>query len=163
MNSAQGGKANEANDWLSQMDGSGLLKPNAWIVDVDGTLALNTHRNPYAWREAGDDVPNLAVVTASQALAAHPSVAAIIVISGREERARDITAHWLESEGVPFDLLLMRPNGDFRSDETVKEELFRRHVEPSYFVLGVMDDRDRVVRMWRRLGLVCFQVAEGSF
>jgi hypothetical protein len=133
------------------------------MVDVDGTLALNTHRNPYDWRAAGDDTPNLAVVTASQALAAHPSVAAIIVISGREERAREITASWLQSEGIPFDLLLMRSNGDSRSDETVKEELFRRHVEPKYSVLGVLDDRDRVVKMWRRLGLVCFQVADGAF
>jgi hypothetical protein len=132
------------------------------MVDVDGTLALNTHRNPYDWRASGDDPPNLAVVTASQALAAHPNIAAIIVISGREERARDITASWLQSEGVPCDLLLMRADGDYRSDDIVKEELFRRHVEP-HFVLGVLDDRDRVVQMWRRLGLVCFQVADGSF
>ena len=140
-----------------------VSRPTAWMVDVDGTLALIANRNPYDWRAAGDDPPNLAVVTASQALAAHPSVAAIIVISGREERARDITANWLQSEGIPCDLLLMRSNGDYRSDEIVKEELFRRHVEPSYFVAGVLDDRDRVVQMWRRLGLVCFQVAEGTF
>lgn len=140
-----------------------VSRPNAWMVDVDGTLALNVHRDPYDWRAAGDDVPNLAVVTASQALAAHPSVAAIIVISGREERARDITAKWLKSKGVHHDLLLMRSNGDSRPDEVVKEELFRRHVELSYSVVGVLDDRDRVVRMWRRIGLVCFQVADGSF
>jgi hypothetical protein len=133
------------------------------MVDVDGTLALNTHRNPYDWRAAGDDVPNLAAVTASQALATHPSIAAIIVISGREERARAVTAKWLKSKGVPYDLLLMRSNGDSRPDEVVKEELFRRHIEPSYHVIGVLDDRDRVVRMWRRLGLACFQVADGAF
>jgi altronate dehydratase len=145
------------------MGNAEVSRPLAWMVDVDGTLALNTGRNPYDWLAAGDDQPNLAVVTASQALAAHPNVAAIIVISGREERARDITADWLKAAGVPFDLLLMRSSGDYRSDETVKEELFRRHVEPSYSVIGVLDDRDRVVQMWRRLGLVCFQVADGSF
>ncbi|MBX7135372.1 MAG: hypothetical protein K1X67_22100 [Fimbriimonadaceae bacterium] len=145
------------------MRNESVSRPNAWMVDVDGTLALNVHRDPYDWRAAADDAPNLAVVTASQALAAHPSVAAIIVISGREERARDITAKWLKSKGVHHDLLLMRPNGDSRPDEVVKEELFRRHVESSYSVVGVLDDRDRVVRMWRRIGLVCFQVADGSF
>ena len=112
------------------MSNDAIFRPTAWMVDVDGTLALNTHRNPYDWRSAGDDVPNLAAVTASQALAKHPSIAAIIVISGREERARDITAAWLESEGVPYDLLLMRSNGDTRPDEVIKEELFRRHIEP---------------------------------
>lgn len=140
-----------------------VARPTAWMVDLDGTLALNTHRNPYDWRAAGDDSPNFAVVTVSQALATHPSVTAIIVISGREERARDVSITWLKSKGVPFDVLLMRSNGDSRPDEAVKEELFRRHVEPFYCVIGVLDDRDRVVQMWRRLGLTCFQVADGSF
>ena len=30
-------------------------------------------------------------------------------------------------------------------------------------VLGVFEDRDRVVKMWRDLGITCFQVAEGDF
>jgi hypothetical protein len=117
---------------------------------------------PVRLAQGHEDIPNLAVVIASQALAAHPSVSSII-ISGREERARDITVRWLCSAGVPFDLLLMRPDGDSRSEETVKEELYRRCVEPNYSVIGILDDRDRVVQMWRRLGLARFQVAEGSF
>jgi hypothetical protein len=57
----------------------------------------------------------------------------------------------------------MRSNGDYRSDEIVKEELFRARIQPRYSVGGVIDDRNRVVKMWRRIGLVCFQVAEGEF
>ena len=30
-------------------------------------------------------------------------------------------------------------------------------------VVGVFDDRQQVVRMWRALGLTVFQVAEGDF
>jgi hypothetical protein len=30
-------------------------------------------------------------------------------------------------------------------------------------VVGVLDDRNRVVRMWRGLGLLCCQVAPGAF
>ncbi|WP_457852111.1 phosphatase domain-containing protein [Mycolicibacterium conceptionense] len=36
-------------------------------------------------------------------------------------------------------------------------------MSPRYTVAGIFDDRNRVVDMWRRLGLACFQVAEGDF
>lgn len=29
-----------------------MTLPTAWIVDVDGTLALHAHRNPYSWKDA---------------------------------------------------------------------------------------------------------------
>lgn len=140
-----------------------MARPIAWLVDVDGTLALHPHRNPYDWRKADADLPNMPVVTAVQALAAHSSVSAIIAISGRHEQARELTTRWLETQAVPYTELLMRPDGDDRADEVIKEELFRTRIQPRYFTAGVIDDRDRVVKMWRRLGLVCFQVAEGDF
>lgn len=137
--------------------------PVAWLVDVDGTLAIRQERNPYDWRGAEADLPNTAVITAVQALAAHPDVSAILVISGRHEGARALTMRWLSSNGVPFTDLFMRSGNDNRSDDIVKEEIFRTRIEPNYQVAGIIDDRDRVVKMWRRLGLVCFQVAEGDF
>lgn len=142
---------------------SDLAKGSAWMVDVDGTLALRGGRSPYDWRSVGDDLPNSPVVTTVQALAAHSEISAIIVISGRHEQARQLTLSWLDRHSIPHDELFMRADGDFRPDEVVKQELFEEMVEPYYRVLGVLDDRDRVVKMWRRLGLVCFQVAEGSF
>jgi hypothetical protein len=30
-------------------------------------------------------------------------------------------------------------------------------------VVAVFDDRDKVVKMWRKNGIPCFQVAEGNF
>ena len=141
-----------------------MVLPVAWIVDIDGTLALHSHhRDPYEWRSADKDLPNIPVVVAVQALAMHSSVAAIIAVSGRHEKARQLTMRWLEDHEVPFARLLMRADGDNRSDEIVKEELFRTQIEPCYTIGGVIDDRARVVAMWRRLGLVCFQVAEGNF
>jgi hypothetical protein len=140
-----------------------MTLPPAWIVDVDGTLALHCGRSPYDWRRARTDEPNRPVVVAVQALAAHPEVSAIIAISGREERAREITASWLAEFGVPCRELLMRADGDYRPDDVVKEEIFRQKIQHRYSVVGVIDDRDSVVQMWRRIGLVCFQVADGKF
>jgi len=30
-------------------------------------------------------------------------------------------------------------------------------------LVAVFDDRDRVVKMWRDVGVTCFQVADGEF
>jgi hypothetical protein len=57
----------------------------------------------------------------------------------------------------------MRRSGDNRCDSIVKEEIYREHIEGKYNVLAVFDDRDRVVDMWRRLGLLCLQVYYGDF
>lgn len=140
-----------------------MTLPTAWLVDVDGTLALCPHRNPYDWRRADDDMPNEPVVMTVQALAAHPNVAAIVAISGRPEQARHLTARWLNDHNIPCDELLLRADSDTRPDEVVKAELFRTRVATRFSVVGVIDDRDKVVTMWRRLGLVCFQVNDGDF
>ena len=60
--------------------------------------------------------------------------------------------------------MLMRAEGDFRPDEQVKRELYETRVLPAFgHATYVLDDRDKVVRMWRSLGLTVLQVADGNF
>lgn len=59
--------------------------------------------------------------------------------------------------------LHMREEGDMRQDSVVKEEIYRKEIEPRFNVHLVLDDRNQVVDMWRKLGLPCWQVAEGNF
>ncbi len=61
------------------------------------------------------------------------------------------------------DRIFFRRAGDFRADDEVKREIWKEHIQPHYRVLFVVDDRDRVVRMWREEGLVCLQCAPGDF
>ena len=138
-------------------------RPTAVLVDLDGTLATRvTDRSPYDWQRVGEDAPVAAVVAAVRALhaAGHP----IIVLSGRDEECRRQTESWLTHHlDVPYEHLLMRRARDNRRDDVVKRELYERFVRKRYDILFVLDDRNQVVRMWRRLGLVCFQVADGDF
>jgi predicted kinase len=138
--------------------------PVAWLVDVDGTLALMGTtagaRNPFEWHRVGEDAPNPAVVDLVRAL--HAS-AAIVVMSGRDESCRALTEQWLARHQVPYDGLFLRPAGDSRKDAIVKRELFDRHVADRWAVRGVIDDRRQVVEMWRAMGLMCAQVAPGDF
>jgi len=138
--------------------------PGAWLVDVDGTLALMGTaagaRGPFEWHRVGEDAPNPAVVDLVRALAA---TAAIVVMSGRDETCRAQTEDWLARHEVPYQALLMRRAGDSRKDSIVKRELFDREVAARWAVRGVIDDRRQVVEMWRAIGLMCAQVAPGDF
>lgn len=139
----------------------------AWLCDIDGTLALRGDRSPYDWAKVGLDSPNKPVITVARALAARSS---LIFMSGRMEQCREQTRMWLHTFTCDRSLcmckspLLMRKDGDSRPDQIVKRELFERRIKGIYEVEGVLDDRDRVVRMWREeLGLTCLQVAPGNF
>lgn len=65
-------------------------------------------------------------------------------------------------DGVGFNLL-MRNKRDFRPDEVIKKEIFEKEIDPKYNVICVFDDRDKVVKMWRDLGILCNQVYYGDF
>lgn len=137
--------------------------PPAWLVDIDGTLAHMGDRSPYQWHRVGEDTVSPAVEAAVRAFAAAPDGFAIVLLSGRDGICRPETEEWLARHDIPYDELYMRAPGDNRKDSIVKAELFDAHTRHRYRVVAVLDDRDQVVRMWRRMGLVCFQVAEGDF
>jgi predicted kinase len=136
--------------------------PPAVLVDIDGTVALINGRDPYDMRRVGEDIPNHAVIAAVRAM--HAAGHAIVFCTGRNEWCRDETEAWLDLHvGVPYEGLFMRADGDSRRDAIVKEEIFERRIRDRWRVVGVFDDRQAVVRMWRALGLTVFQVAEGDF
>lgn len=136
--------------------------PWAIIVDIDGTLAHMNGRSPYdPTRYLEDSVDEVVRDLALSAMNHHDY--RVIVCSGRDDTYRDVTEQWLRQHGIPFDELHMRPADDRRHDEIVKEQIFHDRIESRYNVRYVLDDRDRVVAMWRRLGLKVLQVAPGDF
>lgn len=135
--------------------------PPAIIVDIDGTLAKMNGRSPYEWMRVGEDEPVKAVIDAVRSAAYN---SAIIVMSGRDASCREITQKWLKQHlGVPYFDLFMRAEGDNRKDDLVKYELFNEHIRDKYHVKYILDDRDQVIAMWRKLGLAAFQVDYGAF
>lgn len=139
-----------------------MSRSSAVLVDVDGTIALAGERNPYDESTVSADLPNADIIAIVRAL--HRDGHHLVVISGRTEAARADTTAWIERHlGVPVDALYLRPVGDRRPDIVVKKEIYRRHIERTHRVLCVLEDRSRVVEMWRDLGLTCLQVAPGDF
>lgn len=130
------------------------------IVDIDGTLAHNSGgRDWYEYHRVGEDTVHGHVKSIVKRYTDMP----IIIVSGRYDNCKDITEKWLQDNDIPFSHIYMRKTGDNRCDTVVKQELFEKHIEPYYNVLFVLDDRDRVVKMWRELGIPCLQVAPGDF
>lgn len=145
----------------------GLRK--AVIVDIDGTVALSLHRNPFDTSRYHTDVPNRPIVAMVREFARQGF--AILFTSGRDATFLDVTTKWL-FDNVLNDLslpggmrvsVLMRLAGDRREDSIVKQELYENYIKGRFNVFAVLDDRNRVVDMWRRNGLTCLQVADGDF
>jgi predicted kinase len=136
--------------------------PPVVLVDIDGTVALMSGRSPFDMTRVGEDAPNPAVIAAVRAM--HAAGHGIVFCSGRDDSCRAETQAWLDLYvGVPYEALFMRAEGDSRKDAIVKREIFDREIRDRWRVVGVFDDRQQVVRMWRALGLTVFQVAEGDF
>ncbi|MEU2261539.1 AAA family ATPase [Streptomyces sp. NPDC019645] len=136
--------------------------PAAVMCDIDGTLALRGDRGPYDFTRCEEDLLNVSVRDALGAFR-RADGDVIVLLSGRGEEHRERTEAWLERHDVPYDELWMRAAGDPRRDDVVKAELFDRHVRSRFAVRVSLDDRDRVVAVWRRMGLPTWQVNYGSF
>lgn len=136
--------------------------PNAILVDIDGTLAHMEGRSPYDPTLYHTDSYDYVIGQLVEAWNEFAG-AKVIVMSGRDAAYADVTATWLGDKGFYWDEFYMRPEGDTRNDAIVKNELFEQHIAGKYNVDFVLDDRDRVVKMWRAKGLKVLQVAEGDF
>ena len=144
--------------WSRERPSNGIV-----LCDIDGTLALRGDRAPHDHDSSMEDAVNWPVVKACNAF--HAAGYGVLLISGREEIYRGVTEYWLGTPGLlKYRLgLIMRAEKDNRPDEIVKRELYEQKIQPHYQVGLVLDDRNKVVKMWRELGLTCLQVAEGDF
>lgn len=143
-----------------------VSKPEAWIFDLDGTLAHMRGRNPYDFSRVGEDDVDYVVRHVYETLSRDETPTGspiMIIVSGRKVMCIDATQDWLHRNWIYADQIFMRANDDNRADHIVKLEIFNEHIRHRYNVLGVFDDRNSVVAIWRRLGLKCFQAAEGNF
>lgn len=136
-------------------------RPRAIIVDLDGTLAVATDRDYYDMENVNKDKLNEYVYETIYALRLYMRNLNVIFVSGRHGMALDGTQQWLSDLDIRHDHLFMREEDDHRPDAVIKEEIYKKYIEPKYNVFLVLDDRNSVVNMWRKLGLTCFQVAHG--
>lgn len=147
--------------------------PDCIIVDIDGTIAHMNGRSPYDYTQVHTDIVDEVVVDIVRRyrnvdIMEEKSLYTIIV-SGRDDTCRAATEMWLAANHIPFDELHMRDHtlldeqGKKLDDRIIKKDLYDKWIKNRYNVRFVLDDRNRVVDMWRSLGLKVLQVGEGDF
>lgn len=137
-------------------------RTNAVIVDIDGTVAKMADRSPYDWKRVGEDSPIPAVLDMVVALERAGNM--ILFTSGRDGSCYAETENWIMQHylGARWRLVMRAPN-DNRPDWIIKAEIFDKFYREGYNIKLVVDDRNQVVDMWRKLGLTVAQVAPGDF
>ena len=142
--------------------------PSALIVDLDGSLAMVGERNVYDASRCDElDTPNPAVLHLLNLYKKHSQDVVIIFVSGRTDSYKEPTLRFLKGCGFGLDhgdwnhLLYMRKKGDTRGDNIVKREIYDQYIEGKYNVLFCIDDRPKIVRLWKSLGLIVFNLGDG--
>ncbi len=139
------------------------------IVDIDGTVAKVGDRLKYLqssppdydsfYASCFDDDPIQEMVDLVDNL---QGIYEVVFCTGRRESVREATEKWLIRNGL-FGEVLMRPNGDKRHDIHVKPEQIRKAGISLDEIAFVLEDRDSMVKQWRKMGLKCLQVEYGNF
>ena len=146
------------------------------IFDLDGTLAIIDERRDRARLPNGKmdwkvffapenislDLPNNPVIETFKTF--KDAGYNMVIFSGRGKETIDATWTWLDQYGInPDGGLFMREIKDYRPDEVLKLEWMNERFPDRREILGIFDDRNKVVDMWREEGFTCFQVENGDF
>ena len=141
-----------------------------WVFDIDNTLANVYHRWEHLRGEMKDwdtffalqhkDEPFDAVVDVLHALI--DADYRIIVVTGRDERFRDVTMEWLRKH-LDYNFLnedlYMRPGDNREDDDTLKVKIIKNWLQrhPNYKVGGIFEDRHRIIDAFRNEGWYTFE------
>lgn len=141
------------------------------LCDLDGTLANCAHRihhitkQPKDWKsffaDCEHDEPINHIIDLIEAI--DRDKFEIWITSGRSDECREATEAWLSYYGPKHDRLIMRPAGVHIDDGILKPSWLGDGTIPRERVAFAIDDRNRVVKAWRDIGIPCLQVAEGDF
>ena len=147
-------------------------KKVAIICDIDGTLAHRKllesptphYRSFYDYKDANTDEVDRLVATVLKAL--YADGIKLIFVSGRKKDCKKETQKFLLKalglktrqyklfmRDIKYDRTDPLDKTKDDSDDKVKYRLFNKHIRKQYDVLGVIDDRKRVVALWEALGL----------
>jgi phosphoglycolate phosphatase-like HAD superfamily hydrolase len=145
------------------------LKEEIVIFDIDGTLAdisareHHVKKRPKNWKGffegMSGDVPIVPILNLCNTL--YEAGFEIILFTGRPEDYRKDTEEWLDKHKVKYHSLFMRGSRDMRDDTIVKKEMLE-HINKKKIAF-IVEDRNRVVQMWRDEGYICLQCAPGEF
>jgi hypothetical protein len=150
---------------------AGAVEPaRAAVVDLDGVLSDAVSRQHYLeaprrdWRaffDACGDDPVIEEVKVLLDLL--DSDLQIVLLTARPERVHPLTEAWLRRYEIRWDLLVMRPWGDYEQSREFKQSsVWDLRAYGFDLRLAIEDDR-RNVEMFRREGVPCIYFHSGYY
>lgn len=143
------------------------------LCDLDGTLCDITHRLNHVnglekdWGHFFAGIPGDTIRPETIKILndARARGCKIFFVSARPDDYKDLTVEWLVKH-LPIDFeyagLIMRRAGDRRDDVIVKQEMYDKYFKDKHRVEFVIDDRPKVIEMWRSNGLHVIDVGDGK-
>jgi predicted kinase len=126
------------------------------VYDLDGSMALISHRNPYDASNCIKDTPHKHVVDMCKLH--HNTGHKVFFFSGREDKHREVTEEWLNIHfGYPYELHMRETNNN-EDDAKLKRRLFETHIKNKHCLVAWVDDRLKVCRFVFEAGLPLFRV-----
>ena len=143
------------------------------ICDLDGTLFNIDHRLHFIEGEQKDWDGFFAAVEGDTPyywcwqllIAMRAQGHKVMFVTGRSESTRHETWKQLDRLKLGDCIMHMRPIGDHRPDHELKKLKFEQSIRHKKDVLFVLEDRARVVQMWREQTpkMIVLQCAAGEF
>lgn len=133
--------------------------PRCIIIDIDGTMCLNTTGRPFY--NAGDEVlKDTPVVPVCRLIRAylHEFNTTAIFITGRDRSMAKATEEFINIQlGIENPLVYYRNTSDYRKSYLTKLEVYQKYIKGKYNVDFVLEDNNSVVSMFREQGLTVLQ------
>jgi predicted secreted acid phosphatase len=149
------------------------MREKAIIVDIDGTIANNSHRVRFVDGSQVKDWDQFNALSANDPVnewcrdmvyGLHDQGYKIVFLTARNgsKETREMTERWLKAnirQDIPY-VLYMREVGDTRTDFISKEEIYLVQIAPYYDVVMAIDDKRFVCDMWLSLGIVALHCSD---
>ncbi len=149
----------------------GSIEPGpAAVIDIDGVLSDAVSRQHYIeatrrdWRGFFDACGDDPVIEEVKVLLDLLDPALLVVLlTARPERIHHLTEAWLHRYRIRWDLLIMRPWGDYEQSREFKESSLWDLRQYGFDVQLAIEDDRRNVEMFRTEGVPCIYFHSGYY
>lgn len=144
----------------------------AVVFDVDGVLANADHRQDLLFQggrrknwqaffaAAGDDAVIEEVARTTELM---DRELCVVLLTARPTTIQSTTITWLRQHDLRWDLLVMRPEGDYRSSPDAKRIAVHELRDAGFDLRLAFDDDRRNVDMFHDEGIPCVYIHSGYY
>lgn len=143
------------------------MKPQAIIVDMDGTICENVTGRPWYGEGAAEgmleDKPYTNIINMIRSYCDQYYLD-LLILTGRHKGIEEAaTLEWLDNNWFYPDKIFARDLNDYSKTVVYKEKVYETEIKPNYDVVMVFEDNNACVQMFRNKGLLVLQPQNSDY